>query len=216
MKINLHYTDDAQGEKSKEFDHSGGTQFDRFLSELENVSYFHNTTNMIWRIRGVKDGKDCILGYFVTDRNKHHKYASPYDKLKLAQLGADLYATGEKYENINIHSLDFLQMFNELKEKDQRKTQNEIRKFDRVISDQVRFGFGYRLTGGEKQYYAWHGLPNKNDDYITTAEISEAEFNMIQSEYPVNFAANKEQASAFRKKYVHAHKVLLEGWNKFI
>ena len=95
MIITLHYTDEELNDKSKEFDLSGGTDFNLFLSNLENVSYFHNTKNTIWRIRGVKDGKDSLLGYFVTDRNKHHKYASPFDKLQLTQLGDEFYATSE-------------------------------------------------------------------------------------------------------------------------
>ena len=45
----------------------------------------------------------------------------------------------------------------------------------RVISNQVRFGCGYRTVDGKKQYFAWHGYPNRNDDYITTSEISERE-----------------------------------------
>ena len=110
-------------------------------------------------------------------------------------------------------------MFNSIKESDQRvykKPQKEIKKLDRIISEKTRFGCGYRVIGGKKQYYAWHGLPNRNDDYITTAEISEAEYRMIESEYPSFIQATKEQAALFRKKYVHAHKVLLEGWNELI
>ena len=72
------------------------------------------------------------------------------------------------------------------------------------------------MVSGEKQFYAWHGLANKNDNYITTAEISESEFRMIEKEYPFPIDAKKEQASAFRKKYVHNHKILLEGWHKYI
>ena len=49
----------------------------------------------------------------------------------------------------------------------------------RVISNQVRFGCGYRLFEGRRQYFAWHGYPNRNDDYFTTAEISETEYQQI-------------------------------------
>ena len=80
----------------------------------------------------------------------------------------------------------------------------------------MRFGYGYRFVDGKRQFYAWHGLANRNDDLVTTAEITEAEFHMIESEYPNSIDASKEQAAVFRKKYVHNHKTLLEGWNKFI
>ena len=50
----------------------------------------------------------------------------------------------------------------------------------RVISNQVRFGCGYRTVNGKLQYYAWHGYPDRNSDYFTTAEISESEFNEIK------------------------------------
>ena len=42
----------------------------------------------------------------------------------------------------------------------------------RVISNQVRFGCGYRTVEGRTQYFAWHGVPSRNDDYITTTEIT--------------------------------------------
>ena len=54
----------------------------------------------------------------------------------------------------------------------------------RVISNQVRFGCGYRTVNGKRQYLAWHGYPDRNSDYFTTAEISESEFNEINKEYP--------------------------------
>ena len=87
-------------------------------------------------------------------------------------------------------------------------------KFSRVISNQVRFGFGYRTVGGARQYYAWHGYPSRNDDYITTAEISESEFDEIDRKYPREIIADREQAEVFRQKYVEGHPVILEGWNK--
>ena len=33
----------------------------------------------------------------------------------------------------------------------------------RVISNQVRFGCGYRTVDRKRQYFAWHGYPNRND-----------------------------------------------------
>ena len=93
---------------------------------------------------------------------------------------------------------------------------NNNHRFFCVISNQVRFGYGYRTVEGRKQYFAWHGYPNRNDDYITTAEISENEFIRIGSEYPKQISADREMAEAFRNKYVDGHTVLLEGWNKLL
>ena len=93
---------------------------------------------------------------------------------------------------------------------------NSEQRFFRVISNQVRFGCGYRTINGEKQFFAWHGYPNRNDDYFTTTEISEREFLQIGSEYPREISADREMAEIFREKYVERHKVLLEGWNKLL
>ena len=94
--------------------------------------------------------------------------------------------------------------------------ENNGQRFFCVISNLVRFGYGYRTIKGRKQYFAWHGYPNRNDDYITTAEISEREFIRIGSEYPQQINADRETAEAFRNKYVDGHTVLLEGWNKLL
>ena len=94
--------------------------------------------------------------------------------------------------------------------------ENDGRCFFRVISNQVRFGCGFRTVEGRKQYFAWHGYPNRNDDFFTTTEISEREFLQIGSEYPREIQADRETAEIFRKKYIEGHKVLLEGWNKLL
>lgn len=94
--------------------------------------------------------------------------------------------------------------------------ENDGRRFSRVISNQVRFGCGFRTVEGRKQYFAWHGYPNRNDDFFTTTEISEREFLQIGSEYPREIQADRETAEIFRKKYIEGHKVLLEGWNKLL
>ena len=80
----------------------------------------------------------------------------------------------------------------------------------------MRFGYGYRNYERRRQYYAWHGYPNRNDDYFTTAEISEAEFQQIEEEYPSEISADRETAEIFRNKYVDGHPVLFEGWNKLL
>ena len=94
--------------------------------------------------------------------------------------------------------------------------ENDGRSFFRVISNQVRFGCGFRTVEGRKQYFAWHGYPNRNDDFFTTTEISESEFLQIGSEYPREIQADRETAEIFREKYIEGHKVLLEGWNKLL
>ena len=74
--------------------------------------------------------------------------------------------------------------------------ENDGRRFFRVISNQVRFGCGFRT--------------------FTTTEISEREFLQIGSEYPREIQADRETAEIFREKYIEGHKVLLEGWNKLL
>ena len=83
-----------------------------------------------------------------------------------------------------------------------------------LISNQVRFGCGYRTVDGKKQFYAFHGYPNRNDDYFTTAEISWREFEQIRAEYPRQIVADRETAEKFREKYVNGHRVLMEGWSR--
>lgn len=86
-------------------------------------------------------------------------------------------------------------------------------RFSRVISNQVRFGCGYRALPAGRQYFAWHGYPNRNDDFITYAEISRSEFEQIGREYPRAIDADRDTAERFRKKYVDGHPVIKEGWN---
>lgn len=75
-------------------------------------------------------------------------------------------------------------------------------RYFRVISNQVRFGCGFRNYEGKRQYFAWHRYPNQNDDFFTTTEISEAEFMQIGVEYPAEILADRETAEVFRNKYV--------------
>ena len=88
--------------------------------------------------------------------------------------------------------------------------------FFRVISNQVRFGCGYRTFEGRRQYFAWHGYPNGNSDYFTTSEISEEEFNEINKKYPKEIIANREAAEVFRNRYVDNHPIILEGMDRLL
>ena len=88
--------------------------------------------------------------------------------------------------------------------------------FFRVISNQIRFGCGYRTIEGKRQFFAWHGYPDRNSDYITTSEISESEFDEINKKYPKEIIANREKAEVFRNKYVNGHPVILEGWDRLL
>ena len=84
----------------------------------------------------------------------------------------------------------------------------------RVISNQVRFGCGFRTFNGKKQYFAWHGYANRNDDYFTSSQITQNEYDQINTEYPKEICADRDSAEVFRQKYVDGHLVILEGWNK--
>ena len=95
-----------------------------------------------------------------------------------------------------------------------RKETKEMMRGFRVISNQVRFGCGYRIYDGRKQYFAWHGYPSRNDDYFTTSEISKEEYDRINEEYPEEIIADRETAELFRNRYVNGHPVIMEGWNK--
>ena len=88
--------------------------------------------------------------------------------------------------------------------------------FFRVISNQIRFGCGYRTIEGKRQFFAWHGYPDRNSDYTTTSEISENEFDEINRKYPKEIIANREKAEVFRNKYVNGHPVILEGWDRLL
>ena len=92
--------------------------------------------------------------------------------------------------------------------------EDNLEHFDRVISNQVRFGYGCQPMDGSMVYYAWHGYPNRNDDYFTTARISEQEFHQIGLEYPHELVADRKTAEKFRQKYIEGHAVLKEGWNE--
>jgi len=92
--------------------------------------------------------------------------------------------------------------------------QNTDDRYLYVISNCVRFGCGYRMVSGKKQYFAFHGFPNRNFDLFTTAEISEEEYEQIIKEYPNEIIADKETALIFRNKYVENHIVIFEGWDR--
>ena len=72
--------------------------------------------------------------------------------------------------------------------------------FFRVISNQVRFGCGYRTVGGKRQYFAWHGYPNRNSDYFTTSEISREEFDEINRKYPKRDSCKQRKGRGFPKQ----------------
>ena len=49
--------------------------------------------------------------------------------------------------------------------------ENDGRSFFRVISNQVRFGCGFRTVEGRKQYFAWHGYPNRKGIFTDRQRI---------------------------------------------
>lgn len=86
----------------------------------------------------------------------------------------------------------------------------------RLISNGFRFGCGYRMVLDRKQYFAFHGLPNRNDDYYITTEISEEEYRQINREYPEQIIASLGNSMLFKRKYIEKHPVILEGWNELL
>lgn len=89
-------------------------------------------------------------------------------------------------------------------------------RYFRLISNTVRFGCGYRIESNRKQYFAFHGSPNRNEDYFITAEISEEEYEQICREYPDQINASLGTAMIFKRKYIEEHPVILEGWNELL
>ena len=85
-----------------------------------------------------------------------------------------------------------------------------------LISNQVRFGCGSRTVDGRRQYFAFHGEPNRNDDYFTNVEISETEYREIMQRFPRQIVAHRDIGDPFRQKYIDGHPVLLEGWSRLL
>lgn len=98
-------------------------------------------------------------------------------------------------------------------DKEEKEEKNDVSGYSRLISNLVRFGVGYRREGSRRQYFAWHGCPSRNDDFITYAEITQEEYDRINAEYPDRIDTTRETAEVFRLKYVEGHRVLLQGWN---
>ena len=98
-------------------------------------------------------------------------------------------------------------------EKEEKEEKKDASGYSRLISNLVRFGAGYRMEDSRRQYFAWHGCPSRNDDFITYAEITQEEYDRINAEYPDRIDATRETAAIFRLKYVEGHRVLLQGWN---
>lgn len=71
--------------------------------------------------------------------------------------------------------------------------------FFRVISNQVRFGCGYRTVDDKRQCFAWHGYPDRNSDYITTSEISESEFTRLTKSILRRFLPTEQRQMLFAK-----------------
>ncbi|MBR4826469.1 MAG: hypothetical protein IKZ91_01120 [Bacteroidales bacterium] len=84
-----------------------------------------------------------------------------------------------------------------------------------IIGQNVRFGFGYRTVEGNRQYFAFYGFPNRNDDYFYNAEISLEEYHEIKRRYVPDFDFDP-RGEAFYEKYVKDHPILLEGWSRLL
>ena len=84
-----------------------------------------------------------------------------------------------------------------------------------LISNQCRFGYGYRTVEGQRQYFAFHGFPRGNSDYFTNVEISEEEYNDIKRRYKERSYSSAE-AAPFRQQFIEGHRVLLEGDDRLL
>ena len=66
-------------------------------------------------------------------------------------------------------------------EKEEKEEKKDAGGYSRLISNLVRFGVGYRAHDSRRQYFAWHGCPSRNDDFITYAEITKEELKFPTS-----------------------------------
>lgn len=79
------------------------------------------------------------------------------------------------------------------------------------LSKSYRFG----VAKGNNIFLAFHGEPNKNDDYYTITEISEDEYKYILEKYQaiiVDKCADKAISDRFRNAYILNKSMLYEGW----
>ena len=84
-----------------------------------------------------------------------------------------------------------------------------------LISNQCRFGCGYRTKEGRRQYFAFHGFPNRNSDYFTNVEITEEEYANIKRQWKKR-SYSSEEAAPFRRKFIENHPILLEGEDRLL
>ncbi len=88
---------------------------------------------------------------------------------------------------------------------------------ERVISNTIRFGYGYRYISRQdkltKQYFAWFGEPDRNSNYVTYCEITQDEYYKIERKYPNQIEATIEEGDYFRDKYIKNHKIIIRGWD---
>jgi len=84
-----------------------------------------------------------------------------------------------------------------------------------LISNQCRFGCGYRTVEGGRQYFAFHGVPNRNSDYFVNVQISEEEYKQIKSQWPKRSYSSAE-AAPFKRRFIDGHMVLLEGEDRLL
>ena len=85
-----------------------------------------------------------------------------------------------------------------------------------LISNQCRFGYGFRTVDGQRQYFAFHGFPRGNSDYFTNVEISEEEYHTIKRQYKKKRDYSSAEAAPFRRQFVEGHRVLLEGDDRLL
>lgn len=151
---------------------------------------------------------NCFIDFM-----KEHGAVSPETGVSLADAGIDypimLPFVESKKVGMTPGGLYYLRSPDE----ENREEPADSSRYSRLISNQVRFGYGYRDFDGQRHYYAWYGSPSRNDDFITFAEISAAECAQIERTYPRDFSADREIGERFSNKYIAGHKVIKKGWN---
>lgn len=81
-----------------------------------------------------------------------------------------------------------------------------------LLSNQVRFGYAMASDNGKVLYFAFHGFPDRNDDYFTLVEITEQEQERLCGKYKCGVWGH-EVGDLFRNEFIENHRVFSEGYH---
>lgn len=79
----------------------------------------------------------------------------------------------------------------------------------------ISCGYRFGVAALSNRYIAFHGQPNRNDDFYTVTEISNTEYQEILTKAPTiieNRCASSETAQLFFNRFINGRPVLYEGW----